>query len=87
MELKRSLTSTSSQLSGKAGINNLDEVKHIQRVTEREYIASILRKTKGRIRGANGAAELLNIKPSTLESKMTKLNIKREDFIDTTENL
>ncbi|MBO9562083.1 MAG: sigma 54-interacting transcriptional regulator [Niastella sp.] len=68
-------------------INTFEEVKHIQQQTEREYITSFLKKTKGRIRGAGGAAELLNIKPSTLESKMAKLNIKRQDFIDSAENL
>lgn len=67
-------------------INNLEAVKHVQQQTEREYITSILKKTKGRIRGANGAAELLNIKPTTLESKMAKLNIRRQDFSNGREN-
>jgi transcriptional regulator with GAF, ATPase, and Fis domain len=35
----------------------------------------MLRKANGRIRGRNGAAELLNIKPTTLESRMEKLGI------------
>ncbi|MEZ2442599.1 helix-turn-helix domain-containing protein [Chitinophaga sp. RCC_12] len=55
-------------------------MKYLHQETERDYIISILKKTKGRIRGANGAAELLNIKPTTLESKMAKLNIRRRDF-------
>ncbi|MRG44233.1 response regulator [Chitinophaga sp. SYP-B3965] len=68
-------------------INTFEDVKQIQQQTEREYIISFLKRTKGRIRGAAGAAELLNIKPSTLESKMTKLNIKRQDFTDPSENI
>ncbi len=44
---------------------------------EREYILSVLKKTKGKIYGADGAAELLNIPPTTLSSKMKKLGIKR----------
>ena len=48
---------------------------------EREYILSILKKSRGKIYGTGGAAELLNIPPTTLSSKMKKLGIKRE-FID-----
>jgi DNA-binding NtrC family response regulator len=84
LELKRGLTVMATELAGKVDINTLEDVKHIQRETERGYIISILKKAKGRIRGVNGAAELLNLKPSTLESKMAKLNIKREDFISMT---
>lgn len=80
LELKRSLTGKGPTLAEKADINTLEDVKRVQRETERDYIISILRKTDGRIRGVNGAAELLNIKPTTLESKMEKLNIKRDDL-------
>jgi DNA-binding NtrC family response regulator len=80
LELKRSLTDQQTKITDKPAIKTLEDVKHFQRETEREYVISILKKTKGRIRGINGAAELLNIKPSTLESKMVKLNIKREDL-------
>jgi transcriptional regulator with GAF, ATPase, and Fis domain len=51
------------------------DVKRLQQDTEREYIITMLRKANGRIRGRNGAAELLNIKPTTLESRMEKLGI------------
>lgn len=56
---------------------NLTEVKQIQQETEREYIISILRQTNGRIRGSGGAAELLNLKPSTLEYRIEKLGIRK----------
>lgn len=56
---------------------SLDDIKELQQATEREYIMSILRKTNGRIRGAGGAAELLKLKPTTLESRMEKLGIKK----------
>jgi DNA-binding NtrC family response regulator len=46
---------------------------------ERDYILAILEKCKGRIWGAGGAAEVLNIPPSTLKSKMKKLGIKKGD--------
>ncbi len=80
LELKRSLTNVSPGLSGKVNIETLQDVKQVQKETEREYIISVLKKVEGRIRGINGAAELLNIKPTTLESKMAKLGIKSEDF-------
>lgn len=45
---------------------------------EKEYILSILRKSKGKIWGTGGAAELLKIPPTTLASKMKKLGIKKD---------
>ncbi len=48
---------------------------------EREHILRILRQCKGMIGGANGAAERLGLKRTTLNSKMKKLGIKRRDYI------
>ena len=45
---------------------------------ERDYIISVLRKCNGRIWGPGAAAEILNINPSTLKSKMKKLGIRKE---------
>ena len=45
---------------------------------ERMHIISTLDKTGWRVRGKNGAAALLEVPPSTLESKMKKLAIKRK---------
>jgi transcriptional regulator with GAF, ATPase, and Fis domain len=58
----------------------LYDMKQSQQEIEREYILSVLKKTKGRIRGRNGAAELLNLKPTTLESRMQRLGINKEDI-------
>ena len=44
---------------------------------EKNHIIDILSMTGWRVRGKNGAAELLRLKPSTLESKMQKLGIER----------
>jgi len=44
---------------------------------ERRYILDVLNKTGWRIRGSGGAAEILGLKPTTLESRMAKLGIKR----------
>lgn len=42
------------------------------------HIRDVLAYTKGRIEGKEGAAEILDMNPSTLRSKMRKLHIKIE---------
>jgi formate hydrogenlyase transcriptional activator len=42
---------------------------------DRTHIQAILKKTHGKIKGADGAAKLLGLKPSTLYSRMRKLGI------------
>ena len=49
--------------------------------TEREHILRVLRESKGVIAGTNGAAARLGLKRTTLNSKMKKLDIKKEDYI------
>jgi len=44
---------------------------------ERDYITYILKKSKGKVSGIGGAAEILDIPASTLNSKMKKLGIKK----------
>ncbi len=44
---------------------------------ERTHILQVLEATNWRIRGKQGAAELLDLNPSTLRSRMQKLGIKR----------
>ncbi len=46
---------------------------------EREHILRVLGTTAWRIRGQQGAAMLLGLKPTTLESRMKKLNIQRQN--------
>ena len=47
---------------------------------EREHILQILRETKGVIGGPDGAAIRLGLKRTTLNFKLRKLGITREDF-------
>ena len=49
--------------------------------TEREHILRVLRETKGVIGGAQGAAARLGLKRTTLNSKLKKLDIQRDDYI------
>ena len=46
---------------------------------ETEYLRSVLQSTKWRVRGKGGAAEIAGLKPTTLESKLKKLAIRRPD--------
>jgi DNA-binding NtrC family response regulator len=57
--------------------NNEARMKTIHE-NERDYIISVLKKCNGRIWGPGAAAEVLNIPPSTLKSKMKKLGIRKE---------
>jgi len=54
--------------------------------TEKQLILSVLEKTKWRIKGPKGAADILKLKPSTLYSKMKKLGIpsrRKKDVMST----
>lgn len=45
---------------------------------ERDHIIAVLQKCNGRIWGPGAAAEVLNMPPTTLKSRMIKLGIKKE---------
>lgn len=45
---------------------------------ERDYILYILKKCNGKVSGAGGAAEILDINPSTLTSRIKKLEINKK---------
>ena len=44
---------------------------------EKEHIRAVLNGTGWRIRGAGGAADRLGMKPTTLETRMAKLGLRR----------
>jgi formate hydrogenlyase transcriptional activator len=48
---------------------------------EREHIIRVLRETAGRLSGPGGAAHRLGLKRTTLQSKMQKLKITRQDYL------
>lgn len=60
-----------AQAEGAFRIRTLEEM-------EREHILEILKICKGKVFGAGGAAEMLNIPSTTLNSKIKKLGIKYE---------
>lgn len=53
------------------GTNKTTSIKDI----EREYIIGVLERSRGKIHGPGGAAELLRMPPTTLHSKMKRLGI------------
>jgi formate hydrogenlyase transcriptional activator len=57
--------------SGVASIPTLEE-------KEREHILEVLEVAGWRVRGEGGAAEILGMKPTTLDARMKKLNIERQ---------
>jgi formate hydrogenlyase transcriptional activator len=48
---------------------------------ERQHIVRVLRETRGKISGPHGAAIRLGLKRTTLQSKMQKLGITRDDYM------
>jgi formate hydrogenlyase transcriptional activator len=59
-----------SESSGGGSLRRLDEV-------ESEHFQEVLQMTRWRVRGRGGAAEILGLKPTTLEARMKKLGIRR----------
>jgi transcriptional regulator with GAF, ATPase, and Fis domain len=47
---------------------------------QREHIRRILVRTRGKLYGSGGAAALLGLRPSTLQSRMKRLGLSRKDF-------
>ncbi len=48
---------------------------------ERDYIIAVLNSCNGKIYGVGGAAQVLDLKVGTLNSKIKKLGIKKEQII------
>jgi transcriptional regulator with GAF, ATPase, and Fis domain len=60
-----------------------DEIipEHEWRARERENVQAALNHAGGRVYGPGGAADLLGLKPSTLESRLRALGIRGRAFI------
>ena len=54
-----------------------EEARSLEEVA-RKHIIDVMGQTGWRVRGKEGAAEILGLKPTTLESRMKKLGIKRK---------
>lgn len=79
------ILSTGSKLKVEFSFNSLKNLNQendaIISLDENEklYITKILKLTNWKIRGKNGAAELLDINPNTLDSRMKKLGINKAE--------
>jgi DNA-binding NtrC family response regulator len=52
------------------------------REVERRHVAAVLELTGGKIYGADGAAALLGLKPTTLQSRLRKLGLRGRGRLD-----
>lgn len=62
--------------SGHVAIGSVDQSLRMEDV-ERAHLKAVLDRTGWRIRGTGGAAELLDLKPTTLEARMQRLGLSR----------
>ena len=58
-----------------------DGEAHSLEAIEREHIIAMLRKTRGVVEGPRGAAQLLEMNPSTVRFRMKKLSIGKADYL------
>ncbi|AYL94317.1 sigma 54-interacting response regulator [Mucilaginibacter celer] len=68
---EKTLQDAAAAGGGEQGVKTYKEM-------EKEYIFSVLKKCGGRIGGPGGAAEMLDLAPTTLISKMNKLGIVKK---------
>ncbi|MDJ1482673.1 sigma-54 dependent transcriptional regulator [Cytophagaceae bacterium YF14B1] len=62
-----------------ASLKNPQDIKSMEEM-EREHILWVLEQCNGKVFGPGGAAELLKVPVSTLNSRMKKLGIEKENF-------
>ncbi|MBI2061115.1 MAG: sigma 54-interacting transcriptional regulator [Nitrospirae bacterium] len=62
------------------GFQSLGEVDQYCEEIQRNYLRQILRSTNGKIYGTAGAAKVLNLKPTTLQSRLAKLGVSARDL-------
>ena len=71
-----------SETNSKPSVS-IHELRTAKIEQEIQAIRSALSKSKGKVRGETGAAALLALKPTTLEAKMRKYGIVKEEFAST----
>lgn len=77
-------------ISGRSQTDDAVEREYVtyaeMRRRERENLFIVLQKTGWRIKGVDGAAELLGMKPTTLSSRIEKMGLRRPASTDAFEN-
>ncbi|WP_288879968.1 sigma 54-interacting transcriptional regulator [Pedobacter panaciterrae] len=75
IDLPKDKTSVSTQAAGdRVPIKTIDE-------NERDHVLQVLKHCNGRVAGEGGAAQLLGVPASTLNSKIKKLGIRRAHLV------
>ena len=75
----QSVTSTDIQsILNVGGDIQADDMRMVD--VERNYIEKVLQKTRGRVAGDGGAADLLGMKRSTLQYKLKKHGLRPADY-------
>jgi DNA-binding NtrC family response regulator len=87
--IERSMLLTATQMieevhlpENKSEITQFESRTKTMEENERDHILAVLKKCNGKIWGAGAAAEMLNIPPTTLKSRMNKLGIKKAYYSD-----
>jgi len=78
--LSASTAGRGSQIQDPARPDSPAKMTRILQDQEKEIIESALAESRGKVAGAGGAAAKLGIPPSTLDSKIKKLRIKKDKF-------
>jgi transcriptional regulator with GAF, ATPase, and Fis domain len=68
-----------TQITSNSSNDRSTQLKTIHE-NERDHIIAVLKKCSGRIWGVGGAAEVLNLPPTTLASKIKKLKIAKDEY-------
>jgi len=78
-DTQRDLAPSPAHADAALGTNGVASTLTLEEI-ERRHIVTVLRQTRGVIEGPNGAARLLNLKPSTTRFRIRKLNIQRQEY-------
>jgi formate hydrogenlyase transcriptional activator len=77
-ELRETLEHTPSDV--RSGMRGSSGQQRTLEELEREYIVQVLRQSAGIVSGSHGAAARLGMKRTTLQSKMQRLGISRDEY-------
>ncbi|MEM1405698.1 MAG: sigma 54-interacting transcriptional regulator [Bacteroidota bacterium] len=72
--------SVDNKIDSRPSVDQNQNLHRTLKEVEKEAVIATLNFTNGKVRGKNGAAELLDINPSTLESRIRKLGINKNNF-------
>jgi len=78
---KGSVLKLTSNILDKSKLRSNEDILKTFEEMQRDYILKVLKHTRWKVSGENGASQILGMNSNTLESKMRKLGIRRKDFM------